>query len=163
MGRALKNGYTLWDIYDQCDLVTYPSLCEGFGNAFLEAVYAGKPILVNRYETFIRDIEPLGFRLATMDGFLSSSAVQRVKTILASPKLSADMTAHNYAVAADNFSYDVLEGRLGFVVRSATGDATYGRKRPKSRGHNIVYLNGNAGFQTHPLDGRRHRRSLSTI
>lgn len=31
--------YTLEDIYPHADLVTYPSLQEGFGNAFLEAVY----------------------------------------------------------------------------------------------------------------------------
>ena len=80
-----KNGYTLWDIYDQADLVTYPSLYEGFGNAFLEAVLLKKPILINRYETFVRDIEPLGFKLAIMDGFLSKSTVQQVKNMLASP------------------------------------------------------------------------------
>jgi len=34
----------------------YPSLFEGFGNAFLEAVYYRKPMLVNRYSIFIADI-----------------------------------------------------------------------------------------------------------
>ena len=53
--------YTLWDVYPHADLVTYPSLYEGFGNAFLEAVYYGKPILVNRYSVYITDIEPKGF------------------------------------------------------------------------------------------------------
>ena len=161
--REPKHDYTLWDIYDQADLVTYPSLYEGFGNAFLEAVYLRKPILINRYETFIRDIEPLGFKLATMDGFLSKSTVQHVKTILASPAVCTDMTAHNYAVAADNFSYGILEERLGAVIRNATGDAAFGKPVPEPRRHNIVYLDRNAGFQAHPLDGRRHRRSLSTI
>jgi glycosyltransferase involved in cell wall biosynthesis len=161
--KTTENDFTLWDIYDQADLVTYPSLYEGFGNAFLEAVYLRKPILINRYETFIRDIEPLGFKLATMDGFLSKSTVQHVKSILASPELSAGMTTHNYTVAADNFSYGVLEERLEFVVRNATGNAAYGKHRPTSRRHNIVYLDNNAGFQDHPFDSRRHRRSLSTI
>ena len=160
---AARNGYTLWDIYDQADLVTYPSLYEGFGNAFLEAVYLRKPILINRYETFIRDIEPLGFKLATMDGFLAKSTVQHIKTILASPELCADMTTHNYKVAADNFSYRVLEERLGFIMRNATGDAAFGKPGPEPHRHNIVYLDRDAGFQTHPYDGRRHRRSLSTI
>jgi len=138
--REPRHDYTLWDIYDQADLVTYPSLYEGFGNAFLEAVYLRKPILINRYETFIRDIEPLGFKLATMDGFLSKSTVQHVKTILASPALCTDMTAHNYAVATDNFSYGILEERLGTVIRNATGDAAFGKPVPEPRCHNIVYL-----------------------
>ncbi|MBW2177223.1 MAG: glycosyltransferase family 4 protein [Deltaproteobacteria bacterium] len=160
---AVGNGYTLWDIYAQADLVTYPSLYEGFGNAFLEAVYLKKPILINRYHTFVRDIEPLGFKLAVMDGFLSKSTVQHVKTMLASPALCADMTGHNYAIAADNFSYGVLEERLAAIMRAATG-AVGCRKRGTAPAHrNIVYLDKGAGFQHHDLDGRRHRRSLSVI
>jgi glycosyltransferase involved in cell wall biosynthesis len=30
---------TLWELYAHADFITYPSLYEGFGNAFLEAVY----------------------------------------------------------------------------------------------------------------------------
>ncbi len=46
-GRKL---YTLGDVYAQADLITYPSLYEGFGNALLEAFYypqagAGQPLL----------------------------------------------------------------------------------------------------------------------
>jgi hypothetical protein len=37
--------YTLWDLYPHAALVTYPSLYEGFGNAFLEAVYFRVPLL----------------------------------------------------------------------------------------------------------------------
>ena len=44
-----KKVYTLFDIYPHADLVTYPSYYEGFGNAFLEAVYFGKPVVVNTY------------------------------------------------------------------------------------------------------------------
>lgn len=158
-----ENGYTLWDIYDQADLVTYPSLYEGFGNAFLEAVYLRKPILINRYETFIRDIEPLGFKLATMDGFLSEATVQHVKTMLAAPALCVDMTTHNYQVAADHFSYRVLEERLANLMRSVTGDTAYGRSGQEHARQNIVYLDRGAGFEAPPPDGRQHRRSLSTI
>ena len=63
--------YSLWDIYPHADFITYPSLYEGFGNAFLEAIYFKKPLLVNRYSTFIKDIEPKGFDLAVMDGFIT--------------------------------------------------------------------------------------------
>lgn len=33
--------YSLWDVYPCADLVTYTSLYEGFGNAFLETVFSG--------------------------------------------------------------------------------------------------------------------------
>jgi len=34
-------------LFQHVDFITYPSLYEGFGNAFLEAVYFSKPILIN--------------------------------------------------------------------------------------------------------------------
>ena len=61
--RGPKKVYTLWDIYPYAALVTYPSLYEGFGNAFLESVYFKVPMLVNRYAIFHRDIEPKGFKV----------------------------------------------------------------------------------------------------
>ena len=30
--------YTLWDLYHHADFVTYPSICEGFGNALLSLI-----------------------------------------------------------------------------------------------------------------------------
>jgi glycosyltransferase involved in cell wall biosynthesis len=76
--------YSLWDIYPHADFITYPSLYEGFGNAFLEAVYFKKPLLINRYAIFVRDIEPMGFDLIVMDGYLTRKTVQKVKEVLES-------------------------------------------------------------------------------
>jgi glycosyltransferase involved in cell wall biosynthesis len=67
-GRKL---YTLWDLYPHADLVTYPSTYEGFGNALLEAIYFRKPTVINRYNIFVQDIEPKGFNLAVIDGFVT--------------------------------------------------------------------------------------------
>src|SRR5439155_23123254 len=39
VNSAGQKVYSLFDIYPHADLVTYPSFYEGFGNAFLEAVY----------------------------------------------------------------------------------------------------------------------------
>ena len=69
--------YTLWDLYHHADFVTYPSLYEGFGNALLEAIYFRKPVLINRYSIFVRDIEPKGFKLLTIDGFVTPSLAGR--------------------------------------------------------------------------------------
>ena len=40
-------------------LPTYPSHYEGFGNAFLEAIYFRKPVVVISYAVYARDIDPL--------------------------------------------------------------------------------------------------------
>jgi len=44
-----KKIYSLADVYPYADLVTYPSTFEGFGNAFLEAIYYRKPLVVRRF------------------------------------------------------------------------------------------------------------------
>lgn len=123
-----KNGngdtkYSLWDIYPHADFITYPSLYEGFGNAFLEAIYFRKPMLINRYATFIRDIEPLGFDLVSMDGFLTKKTVEDVSEILESPARKERMVARNYEVASRYFSYAVLRNQINGVMTHFLGDS----------------------------------------
>jgi len=118
-----RTRYSLWDVYPFADFITYPSLYEGFGNAFLEAIYFKKPMLINRYSTFIRDIEPQGFDLAVMDGFLSRKTVQSVKEIMDSPERREKMVTYNYEVAARHYSYSVLRNRLNDIMNYFFGDS----------------------------------------
>ncbi len=116
-----KSGYSLWDIYPHADFITYPSLYEGFGNAFLEAIYFYKPLLINRYATFVKDIEPKGFDLVVMDGFLTKNNVQTVKEILESPDRRKTMVEHNYETARRHYSFDVLRQRLSYIIMNFFG------------------------------------------
>jgi len=113
---------SLWDIYPHADFITYPSRLEGFGNAFLEAIYFKKPILINRYATFVRDIEPLGFDLAIMDGFLTKRTVQSVKEILESSERRKIMVTINYEIAARHYSYTVLRKHLNGIMINFFGE-----------------------------------------
>jgi glycosyltransferase involved in cell wall biosynthesis len=113
--------FSLWDLYANADFVTFPSHCEGFGNAFLETVYFRKPMLVNRYSTFIRDIEPLGFDLVMIDGYVDSKATEAVRGILGDSNRRKEIGQHNYRIAARNFSYDVLRSRLDAVLKNLFG------------------------------------------
>ena len=113
--------YTLWDLYHHADFVTYPSTYEGFGNALLEAVYFRKPVLINRYSIFIRDIEPLGFDFLTIDGFVTPSQTQEVNEILTNSKKRKKMVDHNYQVAKKFYSYSVVRGILKTAIASLTG------------------------------------------
>jgi len=112
---------SLWELYAHADFITYPSLYEGFGNAFLEAVFYRKPLLVNRYAIFIRDIEPMGFDLIVMDGYLNKKTVAEVKEVLASPERREKMTAHNYSVAARHYSYAMLRRQLEHLMAGFFG------------------------------------------
>ena len=118
MGKKI---FTLWDVYPHADLVTYTSLYEGFGNAFLEAVYFRKPILINRYEVFVRDIEPQGFDLLVMDGFVSDRVVNQVREVLESPERGKRMVELNYELATRHYSYSVLRKRLVFLMANFFG------------------------------------------
>ncbi len=111
-----KPSYSLWHIYPHADFITYPSLYEGFGNAFLEAIFFRKPLLINRYATFVRDIEPKGFDLVVMDGFLTDANVARVREVLESTERRRQMVDHNYATAKRHYSYHVLRSRLNALI-----------------------------------------------
>ena len=104
--------YTLSDIFPKCDLVTYPSTFEGFGNAFMEAVYFRKPIVVNRYSIYTKDIKPKGFRAVELDGYVTHAAVKETEEILADPKLCEEIVAHNYKIGERFFSFSVLRRQL---------------------------------------------------
>ncbi len=101
--------YTLEDIYPYADLVTYPSTFEGFGNAFLETIYFKKPIVVNTYSIYIKDIQPKGFKVIEIDGYVTDKAVEQTKQVLDNPKLCQEMVDHDYELAKEYFSYTVLE------------------------------------------------------
>ena len=111
-----RSQLTLWDVYPQADFITYPSLYEGFGNAFLEAVYFKKPMLINRYATFIKDIEPKGFDLIVMDGFLTKSNIKDVREILVDEGRRHRMVDKNYQIARRHYSYSVLRNELNMLM-----------------------------------------------
>ena len=104
--------YTLQDIYHHADFVTYPSTREGFGNAFLEAVYFRKPILVNHYSIYSFDIRPKGFSAVEIDGYVTDEAVEKVRHLMENTKTREDMIETNYALGKKFYSYEVLHDKL---------------------------------------------------
>ena len=104
--------YSIGDVYQCADLVTYPSGYEGFGNAFLETLYYRRPIVVNRYSIYIVDIEPKGFQVITIDGFASREAVRNLREVLENEKLREQTAQKNYELALQHYSYEVLERDL---------------------------------------------------
>lgn len=114
--------YTLFDIYPHADVVTYPSLYEGFGNAFLEAVYFGKPIVVNTYAVFARDINPLGFKTIEMSQLVTRDVVQQTKEVLNNASLRAEWARTNYALGVKYFSYAVARRKLAARLANIFGE-----------------------------------------
>ena len=111
----------LWDVYPCADLVTYPSLYEGFGNALLEAFYFKVPVLVNRYGIWVQDIEPKGFSTIVMDGFVTGSVVEQVRRVLANPEVRREMVETNYEQATRYYGYSLLRRRLQTLLINVMG------------------------------------------
>jgi len=121
---ATKDGkkiYTLGDVYPHADLVTYPSTIEGFGNAFLEAVYYHRPILVNNYSIYEVDIKPKGFRAIWFDGFISKDTLKKAREILLNHAEAEEWAEENYRLAKRHFSFTVLERRLQAILADCFG------------------------------------------
>jgi mannosylglucosylglycerate synthase len=114
--------YSLWDVYPYADLITFPSLLEGFGNAFLESVYFRRPILVNDYTIYAIDIKPKGFQAIELDGFLTEDTITEVQKVLNNPKLANEMAEHNYQLAKRYYSFAFLEHQLQALLQSLTGE-----------------------------------------
>ncbi len=116
IGPDGRKRFTIWDAYQQADFVTYPSTYEGFGNAFLEAIYYKKPVLCNLYAIYRTEIEPLGFEEILMDGFLTDDVVEQVRQVLTDKSRCEQMVEHNYRVAHRFFSYDRVETELRAIL-----------------------------------------------
>lgn len=118
-----KKVYTLFDIYPHADLVTYPSYYEGFGNAFLEAVYFCKPVVVNTYAVYARDIDPLGFKTIEMSMLVTNEVVEKTHEILNNPSLREAWGTINYDLGVKFFSYSVARRKLAGRIAKLFGES----------------------------------------
>jgi glycosyltransferase involved in cell wall biosynthesis len=117
-----KKVYTLADVYPHADLVTYPSQYEGFGNAFLEAIYFRKPVVVNTYAVYARDIDPLGFKTIEMSQLVTRDVVEQTREILNNESLRNEWAKTNYELGLKYFSYAVARRKLAARLANLFGE-----------------------------------------
>jgi glycosyltransferase involved in cell wall biosynthesis len=120
-GPPIGPAHSLSDAYQAADLIAYPSLYEGFGNALLESVFYGRPLLVNRYSVYVADIAPRGFHFIEVDQAITDTTVSAVRALLADPERRAEEAAHNRAIARQHFGYGVLREYLRVSVEALRG------------------------------------------
>ena len=114
--------YTLFDLYPHADLVTYPSYHEGFGNAFLEAIYFKKPVVLNTYAVYARDIDPLGFKAIEMSQIVTRDIVAKTREILTNKTLRDEWAETNYQLGLKYFSYSVARRKLAARLANLFGE-----------------------------------------
>ncbi len=113
--------YSLDDVYREADLITYPSIYEGFGNALLEAIYFRKPVVVNRYSIYESDIAPRGFKFVEFSNFITEDTVQETLRVLDNKELQEEMAETNYQLGLRYFSYSLARYKLRALFANAFG------------------------------------------
>jgi glycosyltransferase involved in cell wall biosynthesis len=128
--------YSLWDSYVQADIVTYPSVWEGWGNQFIEAVYARLPVVLFEYPVWRSDLAHAGFEVASLGAEISGHdphglvtipeaalerAVDQVIVYLTDADARREATEHNFAVARERYSFEALADYVVPLVDRALG------------------------------------------
>lgn len=124
--RTYRNNekiYSLWDIYTEADIVTYPSLLEGWGNQFLEALFAKIPVLIYEYPVFEKDLLKMNFnvislgnshsiddnKLAHVDESIILTKVDETFRLILDSEYRKGYVESNFVIAKENYSYESLE------------------------------------------------------
>lgn len=124
--RHIKDGkkvYSLWDAYVKADIITYPSIYEGWGNQFLEGLFAKKPMVVFEYSVFLADIKDKGFNYISLgdkyetlenglvkvsDDILEKAAAETIKYL--TDKDFREKAVHeNFELGKEHYSLEALE------------------------------------------------------
>ena len=127
-GLSNANGevrFSLSDAYARATACTYFSTYEGFGNAFVEAVLARRPVFVNNYEpVYMPDIGSKGFKTVMIEnGNLTPESVKEMSEVIHNPELAAEMAETNYALGKKYFSYGTLKEKLERLIAMALSSA----------------------------------------
>jgi glycosyltransferase involved in cell wall biosynthesis len=102
---AGRDRHSLASAYAAADLVCFPSLYEGFGNALVEAVYYRRPLMVNRYPVYVRDIAPLGFDFLELNGGVTDESVAAAAEMIDGGAAVDAAVAGNFEIGSESLSY----------------------------------------------------------
>lgn len=124
--------YSLWDMYAACDVVTYTSVLEGWGNQLIEAVFARKPLVVFEYPVYKSDIAPIGFEFISLgdvahydatEGFYKVDesklevAARRLKDLISEPEKLSRIVQKNFELGKKHLSLQSLRERLEEILK----------------------------------------------
>ncbi|MEI6055943.1 MAG: glycosyltransferase family 4 protein [Lentisphaerota bacterium] len=123
--------YSLWDAYVYADLITYPSVLEGWGNQFLEGLFAKVPMVVYEYPVFESDIKSVGFEIVSLGSrhkidanklvhveksIIDKAGEECVRLLIDGVYRSAAVEK-NFKLGLKNYSYSALSAILEKLFR----------------------------------------------
>ncbi|MBI3306566.1 MAG: alpha-glucan family phosphorylase [Candidatus Omnitrophica bacterium] len=137
--------YTADDVYRVASVVLYPSQEENFGAPILDAIRAGLPVVVYKYQVFKDEIRKEGMTFFYFPTITSnppepkrlrralggSKNQERFKTLASEIMRLLDdsnrknqITAKNREIAGQHFSYEYLDERLAVAIDTAIAKRT---------------------------------------
>jgi glycosyltransferase involved in cell wall biosynthesis len=124
--------YSIWDMYAICNVITYTSILEGWGNQLIEAVFAKKPLVVFEYPVYKSDIAPLGFQFVSLgdtahydeneglyrlDVQRLDDAARRLKQLLCDPERLSEIVEKNFQIGRTHLSLERLKLLLENILK----------------------------------------------
>ena len=129
-GSVEEKKWSFWDLYSIADMVTYPSILEGWGNQLLEAIMAKKPVALFEYEIFKSDIKPSGLEYVNLgDVFTKKGDFVKVKPeilekgakeclkILFDKEVYEKMVEKNFKIGREFFGYATLKKLIEEIMQ----------------------------------------------
>jgi glycosyltransferase involved in cell wall biosynthesis len=129
--RDGQNVYLLWDTYVFADFVIYPSLWEGWGNQFLEALCTRLPMVLFEYPVYQADIKDKGFRVVSLGSEIQGrddlglvqvaprvieAAADQAVELLTDAGLRQETVEHNFQLGRQHYSLESLRGHLTRLI-----------------------------------------------
>ena len=81
-----------------------------------------KPVVVNTYAVYARDIDPLGFKTIEMSQLVTRDLVDQTREILTNAALREDWARTNYDLGLKYFSYSVARRKLAARLANLFGE-----------------------------------------
>jgi hypothetical protein len=96
---------------------TYFSDVEGFGNNLLEMVSFGLPVVINKYDVYKSDIEPLGFNFPSIEkGQLNGHLINEAYRILTDLKYRNKIVKYNLQILHRKLDHRIIAEKLKPLV-----------------------------------------------
>jgi len=110
-----------FESYSVADIVTYPTIFEGWGNQLLEALVSKKPVAIFRYSVFKSDIQDsgisfidLGDQYGYKEGLVEipdwniKNAVKDISELLFDQERYREVIERNFELGREKFSFETL-------------------------------------------------------
>jgi glycosyltransferase involved in cell wall biosynthesis len=92
---------------------TYFSEVEGYGNNLLEMVSFALPVVINKYEVYKQEIEPLGFKFPSVDNTtLTGKFIDQAYEILVDVKKRNQMVRHNLSILHEKLDHRIIAEKM---------------------------------------------------